>query len=78
MSLYKSHYMADAAAFCAKASFYILWQPDLWRYAETPHTYKVTFVIDVVYKKNVTTYMIFCSVFTNQSNKRLNLYYFNI
>ena len=40
--------MADAAAVRAKAPFYILWCPELWRYAETPHTYKVTFVIDVV------------------------------
>ena len=43
--------MADAAVFHAKKSFYILWRSDLWRYAEMPHTYKMTFVIDVVYKK---------------------------
>jgi len=46
---YKSCYMADATVVRAIAPFYILWCPDLWRYAETPHTYKVTFQIDVVY-----------------------------
>jgi len=43
--------MVDLAVVRAKLLFYILWHLDLWWYAETPHTYKVTFVIDIVYKR---------------------------
>jgi len=59
--LYKSRYMAHVAAFCAKTSFYIFWWPDLWRYTETPHMYKVTFLIESVYKKKMSPHtQFFC------------------
>jgi len=55
--------MAHVAAFRAKMPFYILWRPNLWRLSETPHMYKATFIIDALYKKNVTTYTIFLVVY---------------
>jgi len=51
MSLYTRHNMAHAVAFRTKTPFYILWRPDLWRFLQTPHMYKVAFIINVVYKK---------------------------
>jgi len=43
--------MAHAAAFQTKTPFYILWRPDLWHFSETSHMYKMTFIIDALYKK---------------------------
>jgi len=40
--------MADAAAIRAKMSNYILWHPNLWRYAKPPNTYKVAFISDTI------------------------------
>jgi len=61
--------MVHVAAFWAKTPFCILWRPDLWRFSQTPHMYKVAFIIDAVYKKNATTYTIFYSV--NKLKKKL-------
>jgi len=68
--------MADAAAFCAKAPFYILWRLDLWRYAEMPHTYKVTFVIDAVYKKKMSLHTRFFIVYVQDILHWLRLHRF--
>ena len=63
MPLYTRHNIAHAAAFRAKTPFYILWRSDLWRFSQTPHMYKVAFIIDALYKKKMSPYTRFFVVF---------------